>query len=196
MEKVQSGNTSNLNENLHGMIWNCICNTKPIELSLMNLGCCLAIIRFNEGVAGIQNIIDCLGLNSYISIDSLIQEFDNERIVYSVRRVKNTKPRWSLKQSKRSRKRGVTYKSGAYTQATRVPPNMDFNCKIWGRSEESGILNKAGSSIGKDDSVSLAWLCCDICDGWCHNLCLKSLNVVMVSVGEDDLWICPSCNCS
>ena len=53
LEKVQGGNTSNLNENLHGMIWECISKTKPVELNLMNLGCSLAIIRFNEGVAGI-----------------------------------------------------------------------------------------------------------------------------------------------
>ena len=112
LEKVQGGNTSNLNENLHGMIWNCISKTKPIELSLMNLGCSLAIIRFNEGLAGIQKIINSLGLNSYISIDRLVKEFDNERIVNSVRCVNNTKRRWSLKQAKPYRKRGATYKSG------------------------------------------------------------------------------------
>ena len=134
LEKVQGGNTSNLNENLHGMIWNCISKTKLIELSLMNLGCSLAIIRFNEGLAGIQKIINSLGLNSYISIDSLVKEFDNERIVNSVRCVNNTKRRWSLKQAKRSRKRGATYKSGAYSQTTSVPRDMDLTCKICGGS--------------------------------------------------------------
>ena len=73
LEKVQGGNTSNLNENLHGMIWNCISKTKPVELSLVKLGCSLAIIRFNEGIAGIQNIIDSLGMNSYVSVDRLVK---------------------------------------------------------------------------------------------------------------------------
>ena len=108
LEKVQGGNTSNLNENLHGMIWNCISKTKPIELSLMHLGCSLAIIRFNEGVAGLQNIIDSLGLKTYMSIDRLVKEFDNARLVTSVKDVENTKRRWSLKQAKRSRKRGAS----------------------------------------------------------------------------------------
>ena len=196
LEKVQGGNTSNLNENLHGMIWNCISKTKPIELGLMQLGCSLAIIRFNEGVAGLQNIIESLGLNSLISIDKLVNEFDNERIADSVRCVKNTKRRWSLKQAKRSRKRGATYKSGAYSQATSVPLNKDLNCQICGGSEESGILNKAGSNIARDVIVCVDWLCCDVCDGWYHAQCLRNINVVTGSVGEDDLWICPSCNCS
>ena len=161
----------------------------------MNLGCSLAIIRFNEGLAGIQNIIDILGLNSYISIDRLVKEFDNERIINSLRCVKNTKRRWSLKQAKRSRKRGATYKSGAYSQITSVPLDMDMTCRICGGSEDSGILNKAGSSIGRDISVSVAWLCCDVCDGWHHNHCLRNMNVLNVGVGEDDLWICPLCNC-
>ena len=195
-EKVQGGNTSNLNENLHGMIWNCISKTKSIDLSLMQLGCSLGIIRFNDGVAGIQKIIDSLGLNSYISIDRLVKEFDDERTLTSVKCVENTKRRWSLKQAKRSRKRGATYKSGAHSQTTSVPPNMDLSCKICGGSEESGILNKAGGSICKNVCERVSWLCCDICDGWHHNQCLRSVNVVSVSVGEDDLWICPACNCS
>ena len=193
---VQGGNTSNLNENFHGMIWNCNSKTKPIDLSLMHLGCSLAIIRFNEGVAGLQNIIDSLGLKTYMSIDRLVKEFDNARLVTSVKDVENTKCKWSIKQAKRSRKRGATYKSGAYSQATRVPPNIDLNCKICGGSEESGTLNKAGSINCKNVSERVSWLCCDICDGWHHNQCLRSVNVLSVSVGEDDLWICPACNCS
>ena len=92
-----------MKEILHGMIWNHISKVKPVELGLMNLGCSLAVIRFNEGLAGIQNIIDALGLSSYISIHSLVREFDNERLRNSVRCVANTKRRWSIKQAKRSR---------------------------------------------------------------------------------------------
>ena len=196
LEKVQGGNTSNLNENLHGMIWDCISKTKPVELSLKNLGCSLGIIRSNEGVAGIQNIIDSLGLNSYSSIDRLVEEFDNERILDSVRCEKNVNRRWALKQAKSSRKRVGTYKSGAYSQTTTVPPNMDLKCKICGESEASWILNKAGGSVSKDVSVYVEWLCCDICDGWHHNQCIRNINVLIVCFAEDELWICPSCNCS
>ena len=91
-----------------GWIWNHISKVKPVELGLMNLGC------------------------SYISIHSLVREFENERLRNSVRCVANTKRRWSIKQAKRSRKRiGSGYQSRAYTQATRVPPNMDENCIVW-----------------------------------------------------------------
>ena len=45
-----------MNENLHCMIWNHISKVKPVELGLMNLGCSLAVIRFNEG------LVDTLGL--------------------------------------------------------------------------------------------------------------------------------------
>ena len=38
-----------------------------------------------------------------------------------------------------------------------MQPNIDLNCNICGGSEE----NKAGSSIGKDVSVCVDWLCCD-----------------------------------
>ena len=149
-------------------------------MSLINLGSSLSIIRFKEGLAGIQNMINSLGLNSYISIDRLVKESDNERIVNSVRCVNNTKRRWSLKQAKRSRKRGATHKSGAYSQIASVPRDMDLTCKICGGSEDSGILNKADSSISRDISVSVAWLFCSICDGWRHNQCLR-----VVSTGKN-----------
>ena len=57
-----------------------------------------------------------------------------------------------------------------------------------GWSEESGILNKAGSSIGTNVSFSVDWLCCDVCDGWYHDQCLKNINVVTGVIGEEDLW--------
>ena len=60
------------------------------------------------------------------------------------------------KTSKALRKRGATYKSGAYSQTTSVPRDMDLTCKICGGSEDSGILNKAGRSISRDNSVSVA----------------------------------------
>ena len=78
LDKLQGGNISNLNENLHGMIWNHVSKTKPVDLSLMRLDASLAVIRFNEGLAGIQNIINSLGLSEYISIQNLVGEFDNE----------------------------------------------------------------------------------------------------------------------
>ena len=56
---------------------------------------------------------------------------------------------------------------------------MDLTCKICVGSDDSGILNKAGSSISRDISVSVDWLCCDICDGWHHNQCLRNLNVLL-----------------
>ena len=87
------------------MIWNHISKVKPVELYLMNLGCSLAVIRFNEGLAVIQNIIDTLGLSSYISIHSLVRDFDNENIRYSFRFAENTKRRWSIKQAKCARTR-------------------------------------------------------------------------------------------
>ena len=35
------------------------------------------------------------------------------------------------------------------------------------------------------------WLCCDVCDGWYHDQCLKNINVVTGVIGEEDLWYAP-----
>ena len=53
LNKVQGGNTSNLNENIHGMIWNHVSETKPVDISLMRLGVGFGVIRFNDEFAGV-----------------------------------------------------------------------------------------------------------------------------------------------
>ena len=113
LDKVQGGNTSNLNENLHGMIWNHVSKVKLIELSLMKLGAALAVVRFNDDFVSIQKIIDKLSVNCFININNLVREIDNDRHRYSVRICENSKRRWALKQAKRSSKRvGMGYQSG------------------------------------------------------------------------------------
>ena len=190
LEKVQDGRTSNLNENLHGLIWNHVSKTTAVELGLMQLGCNLAVIRFNDGLVGIREIVEEVGLENFETFDNYIAIFDRNRVKKSIKCRDQIKRRWSIKQAKRSRKRvGDGYQSGAYTQAN-VTTEGSEKCSICGGSADSESLSDRGV-LGDGDN----WLQCSVCVCWYHVLCLE-LNNVNINVGEeeDEIWLCPQCD--
>ena len=114
---------------------------------------------------------------------------DKQRVYHSILNVNNnyTKRRWSIKQSKRKRKRvGEGYQSGAYSHVS----NLEC-CALCGGDDNSGVLC---SGKGSCNVQVFDWISCDVCDKWFHVFCLNNINVVVGRIDADEIWICPKCN--
>ena len=150
----------------------------------MHLGASLAVIRYNEGFSGIKKLISELGMVADMNFLNLAFSMDKNRLARSIKVSDPSikKGRYSIKQSKRSRKRiGEGYKSGAYSvgNVSNVVSEGDDVCKICSGSESSDILGKR-KNIGSD----VKWIGCDVCPGWFHVLCLKFKDI---EVNLDDV---------
>ncbi|KAI6659524.1 hypothetical protein LOD99_14449 [Oopsacas minuta] len=190
LDKVKAGRTSNLNESLHNVIWSFIPKTRAIDLDLMHFGSSLAVIKYNDGFAGITDLVRELGLQPSQSFIRFCSSSDNDRIDFSkLKKGKEyTKRRWSIKQSKRRRKRlGDGYKSGAYSH---VSVSSDVCCMLCGGDENSGAKSNS-KKVAKIDVFD--WTCCDVCNSWFHNFCLNNIYGSVLCVNAEELWICPTC---
>ena len=196
LEKVRGGKTSNLNENLHKLIWEHVSKTGSVEIDLMNLGAALAVIRFNEGWRGFLKIFVELGIQPYNTFINFIIEKDNHRLSKSVQigSEYSKKHRWGLKRSKRARKRtGIGYKSGPYSMGPSIPlctDEGDYMCAICGGSEDTGIIGDTRRRTTEDDS----WIQCDICYYWSHLFCLRQSKHIIEMPKKDELWFRLGCN--
>ena len=121
--KVQEGRTSNHNEALHKVLWSMVHKTEFAGNELMELGSALAVIRYNEGFAGIQKVFNALGVVVSNKTRKYFVHLDNSRIIDSYRIPMKQKQRFSKKQlrSKMTTKQisrfGLGYSSGRYTAA-------------------------------------------------------------------------------
>ena len=197
--KVKGGKTSNLNENLHKLIWEHVPKTGSVEVELMNLGAALAIIRFNDGCLGYLRVFEELGIQPKNTFINILVEIDRRRVAHSIQvdSVLSKKHKWSLKRSKRLRKRtGKGYKSGSYSAVVAsIPLDSDDdsgedNCAICGGTEQTGVIRDGGRS--KDDED--IWLQCDICRDWSHFFCLRQTKHLLEIPKKEELWFCPRCN--
>ena len=149
LDKVKGSKTSNLNENLHKMIWEHVPKTGSVEIDLMNLGAALAVIRFNDGWMGYLEIIfEELGIQTNNAFYNILVTQDSSRVSHSFKISSNIakKHRWAIKRSKRSRKRtGTGYKSGSYSAVgTSISLGSDADgediCGICGGNEDTGPI--------------------------------------------------------
>ena len=198
LEKVKGGKTSNLNENLHKLIWELVSKTCSVEIELMNLGAALAVIRFNDGWRGYLRIFEELGIEPKNTLFNTLVEIDKRRIAESVKISTEIakKHRWSIKRSKRFRKRtGKGYKSGGHSA---VGPSISLatnddegedKCSICGGNEDTGILDVGKIKVNTDE-----WIQCDICHNWSHFFCLRQTKHLLEVPKNDELWFCPQCN--
>ena len=80
INKISGGMTSNHNEAIHSVLFQMVRKTEAVRKDTMKLGVALAVIRYNDGFAGVKRVFEMLGVSvGYISLkDSfswIIEEF-------------------------------------------------------------------------------------------------------------------------
>ena len=83
--KVQEGRTSNHNEALHKVLWSIVHKSDFAGNEMMKLGSALAVIRYNEGFAGIEKVFNGLGVVISNDTKKHFVHLDNARIIDSRR---------------------------------------------------------------------------------------------------------------
>ena len=122
LEKIQGGRTSNHNEALHSTLWGMVPKNEPASYENMRLGSALAVMRYNEGYAGILKICDIIGATSPHMLDCF-SELDKRRIQRSHLIPQGQRKRFAKKQlrgqkvAKQLKKHGEGYSSGKFTAA-------------------------------------------------------------------------------
>ena len=72
--------TSNHNEAIHSVLFQMVRKTEAVRKDTMKLGVALAVIRYNDGFAGVKRAFEMLGVSvGYISLKNsfswIIEEF-------------------------------------------------------------------------------------------------------------------------
>ena len=73
---------------------------EPASFEIMELGCALSVIRYNEGYNGILRLFSSIGVNTTRQLTTLLQEFDNTRILKSSNIILQQQKRSARKQPK------------------------------------------------------------------------------------------------
>ena len=55
--------TSNHNEAIHSILFQMVRKTEAVGMDTMKLGAALAVIRYNDGFAGVKRVFEMLGVN-------------------------------------------------------------------------------------------------------------------------------------
>ena len=84
-----------------------VSKTRAIDLDLMHLGASLAVIRYNDGFSGILELVKELELTPCNTFIRYCNEVDKDRPYHSRYQIEKVyhKRRYSIKQSRRRRKR-------------------------------------------------------------------------------------------
>ena len=163
IEKISGGMTSNNNECIHSILFQMVRKTESVGIVTMRTGAALAIIRYNDGYAGVKKVFELLGVTPGEYLVETFREFDNSRIVQSSQIIPNQQKRFAKKQrrsqkvKKQVAKHGEGYSSGKFKAAQPdsesgseddVPTSSsvidnsssDDCCAVCGFSEESGQI--------------------------------------------------------
>ena len=63
IDKISGGMTSNHNEAIHSILFQMVRKTEAVGMDTMKLGAALAVIRYNDGFAGVKRVFEMLGIN-------------------------------------------------------------------------------------------------------------------------------------
>lgn len=164
--------------------------SKTIDLDLIHFGASLAVIKYNDWLSGILEIVKELGFSPCATFIKECNEVDKNRINHSRYQMGEMYPkrRFSIKQSKRKRKGvGEGYKSGAYSFVTQS--SSSGCCKLCGGADDVMSSSRKVARINAFDSIS-----CEVCLGWFHVFCLDNVNVDVRNIEAEVIWICPECH--
>ena len=99
---------------------------KAVGMDTMKLGASLAVIRYNDGFAGVKRVFEMLGVNVEVHMSARFVHLDNIRILRSKGYVAAQQRRLSKRQRrgnkvmKQVREHGEGYSSGKFTVAQTI----------------------------------------------------------------------------
>ena len=117
--------TSNHNEAIHSILFRMVPKADPVGNDIMALVSALTVIRYNDGLRGIQEVFESVGITPGHHLLETIRGFDIDRIRMSARIITEQpkkcakKQRRGKKTKKQVNKHGEGYGSGAlFTEKT------------------------------------------------------------------------------
>ena len=126
VNQIADGQTSNHNECLHSLLFSMVRKTGAVGMDVMKLGSALAVIRYNEGIIGVLDILKELKVTIHPSLVNLLTKMDISRVNRSIGQHDKQKRRFASRM-KHQRKRtasirlfGRDYESGKYS-ASNLP---------------------------------------------------------------------------
>ena len=132
IERVAGGHTSNQNESLHNVLYSMVRKTDAIGYDTMRLGSALAVIRYNDGYGGIQQLYNVLQIEVNPFLSEAFLFLDRKRVKKSVF-IKQEQRKIFLKKSNRAKsttaklkKYGPGYSSGRYSTAQKSHATLIF----------------------------------------------------------------------
>ena len=91
VRKIQVSWTSNHIEYLHSVLWAMVHKNETMSTKLWNFGSALSLITYNEDYNGILTLFSSIGVNTTGNLETLLQEFDNKRILKSSNTIREQK---------------------------------------------------------------------------------------------------------
>ena len=186
IERVAGGHTSNQNESLHNVLYSMVSKTVAIGYDTMRLASALAVIRYNDGYGGIQQLYNILQIEVTPLLSDAFLFLDRKRVKKSVF-IKQEQVKRFLKKSNRAKsttaklkKYGPGYSSGRYSAAQKSHvSNSDLSS-----DDELDIqlptISQPASSFESDS--------CAICNGTKTNG-LVGIGLGFSVQGEEIHWI-------
>ena len=123
VNKVSTGLSSNHNESLHNVLFTMAPKTDAIGMEVMRLASALAVIRYNEGFAGIERLFGKLDIEITDRMRHNFELLDTSRAGQKQKIVAEQQKRYRKKQGrgrahvKQKSKHGPGYSSGKYSGA-------------------------------------------------------------------------------
>ena len=214
VSKISEGLSSNHNEAIHSLLFTMVHKTDAVGMDVMELSSALAVIRYNEGFAGIERLCEKLCIEVSPRLENAFSTLDASRSRKNVNIIRDQRRRFLKKQrrgsktSKQVSNRSDPYSSGKYSgaksklqsdlssdedmdpiflAATQTATSSEDHCSVCNGTDANRSVG-VGLGIRIIDE-QIEWVQCDMCDSWYHLLCLE------IDDPEDiaEEWVCPEC---
>ena len=216
--KISQGLSSNHNESIHSVLFTMVHKTDAIGMDVMELGSALAVIRYNEGFAGIERLCHALHIEVTSRLKNAFETIDDIRARHKVHTIRDQQKRYHKKQrrgrksSKQLTKGPAPYCSGEYSGAKSsrfsesssddeiapisdvaspsANPSCDSSLDVCNICKGTEENRLVGIGLGmRIIDEEVDWVQCNACDKWYHLLCLDIDDPE--DIGEE--YYCPNC---
>ena len=187
-------------------------------MDVMELGSALAVIRYNEGFAGIERLCHALHIEVTSRLKNAFETIDDIRARHKVHTIRDQQKRYHKKQrrgrksSKQLTKGPAPYCSGEYSGAKSsrfsesssddeiapisdvaspsANPSCDSSLDVCNICKGTEENRFVGIGLGmRIIDEEVDWVQCNACDKWYHLLCLDIDDPD--DIGEE--YYCPNC---
>ena len=179
--------------------------TGAVGMDVMKLGSALAVIRYNDGILGVLDILRQLKVTVHPSLENVLTKMDMTRVKRSLCQQSKQKRRFDSRM-KHQRKRtssirlfGRSYESGKYSASNLPEPDTEISPESLASTEFLDVIplptsSSTPTSTPISSSVHPANIVCTFCGKGDEDGTIDNLNIV---VSADILnWIqCDFCSC-